>query len=77
MARVFKCDICGDVYKQYGYNPARIIQDPNGLKIVTNDNDGRTVDEASYDLCPRCLDSIENYIFKMKRENTNCEEEAL
>lgn len=65
MAIAKKCDVCGKLYEEYN-----VKEDPdnvNGLMFLNLDNHNRYLSHKAIDLCPKCMESIKNWIDALRK----------
>lgn len=68
MALARKCDICGDLYEQYGDSDS--VKKSNTISFMWRSiGNCATVDRKLYDCCPKCMDSINTLIMALKTEH--------
>ena len=73
MASAKKCDRCGKLYNSYNTkNDAKHI---NGIMTVNIDPYGEYYDHKPVDLCPKCKDSFEEWLFAGKPVGKNEKED--
>lgn len=71
MSAAKKCDICGGLYENYGYNPTnKKNRQPNTIELQCV---GDPYDESYVisvkDCCPRCMTTIIKTIDDLEKEN--------
>lgn len=66
MAIAKKCDVCGKFYEPY--NEKNDPKNVNGFMLINIDKERKYYVHNVTDCCPECMDSILNYINKLKVE---------
>lgn len=63
MSMAKKCDICGELYEDYGRNSRGSSEKPNSLLLACRDyNKYGYVCMNFYDCCPSCMQRIQTLI---------------
>ena len=73
MASAKKCDRCGKLYEPY--NTKNDAKHVNGIMTVNIDSYGEYYDHKPVDLCPKCKDSFEEWLFAGKPVGKNEKED--
>ena len=73
MAAAKKCDRCGKLYEPY--NTKNDSKNFNGIMTVNIDACGEYYDHNPMDLCPKCKDSFEEWLFAGKPVEENEKED--
>ena len=64
MAAAKECDICGRLYKPY--NKAHDSKKTNGIMFINVTSDTKYYANECIDCCPECMESIRNFVNKLK-----------
>lgn len=63
MSMAKKCDICGELYENYGRNPRGRADKPNSLVLACREYDDNSYMRMEfYDCCPNCMQHIQTLI---------------
>lgn len=63
MSMAKKCDICGELYEDYGRNSRGSSEKPNSLMLTCRDyNNDNYMRMEFYDCCPNCMKHIQTLI---------------
>ena len=57
-----KCDRCAVLYEPYTINMCSRRGPVNGMTLISRDFIGDYTDNKVFDLCPRCMESLQKWI---------------
>lgn len=67
MSMAKKCDICGELYEDYGRNSRGSSEKPNSLMLTCrNYNNNNYMCMEFYDCCPSCMQRIQTLIDSLR-----------
>lgn len=74
MADAKKCDICKELYENYGEEHGRCK--PNTMKLYGKYKDGGSTMGTTYDCCPTCMNIIRDLIKSLTPKEEKEDEET-
>lgn len=62
MAIAKKCDRCAVLYEPYNIDERTRRETVNGMTLINCNLIGGYIDNKLFDLCPRCMESLQKWI---------------